>query len=76
MGGADGGTSFVADKERETALAVGGEVDVDPEPDEEPSVDLEPANSEREDEPVAEPDASMIDDKQRPATGRRSDGAA
>ena len=74
-GGAGGGTSFVADEERKTALVVGGEVDVDPELDEEPDVDLEPADSEREDEPDADPDASAINDKQSSAAGQRSDGA-
>ena len=53
----------MADEECWTALAVGGEVDVDPELDEEPGVDLEPVDSEREDEPDADPDASAVDDK-------------
>ena len=59
----------MADEENGTVLAVGSEVDVDPELDEEPRMDLEPVDSKREDEPVADPDASAIDDKQRPAAG-------
>ena len=53
----------MANEERRTALAVEGEVDVDPELDEEPNVDLESVDSEREDEPNADPDTSAIDDK-------------
>ena len=73
--GVDGGTSFVAGEERGTVLVVGGEVDVNPLLDEEPSVGFEPVDSEREDEPVTDPHTSVIDDKQCPAAGRRSDGA-
>ena len=65
----------MAGEERGTVLAVGSEVDVNPELDEEPGVDLEPVDSEHEDAPVADPDASAIDDKQHPAAGRRSDVA-
>ena len=65
----------MADEEIGTVLTVGSDADIDPELDEEPGMDLEPVDSEREDEPVADPDASTIDEKQRPAAGRRSDGA-
>ena len=65
----------MADEEHGTALMVRGEVDVDPELDEEPSVDLELVDSKREDEPDADPDASAIDDKQSSAARQRSDGA-
>ena len=65
----------MADEESGTVLAVGSEVDVDPELDEEPGVDLEPVDSEREDEPDADLNASAIDDKQSPAARQRSVGA-
>ena len=74
-GGADGGTSLAVDEEICAALVVGSDADVDPELDEEPDVDLEPVDSKRDDEPVADPDASAIDEKQRPAAGQQSDGA-
>ena len=69
------GHLLAADEEIGVVLAVGSDADVDPELDEEPDIDLEPVDSEREDEPVADPDASAIDDKERPAARRRSDGA-
>ena len=60
-GGADGGTSLAVDEEIGAVLAVGRDADVDPELDEDPDVDLDPVDSEHDDEPVADPDASMID---------------
>ena len=65
----------MADEERRTAFTAKGGVDVDLELDEEPHVDLEPVDSEREDEPKADPDASAIDDRQSSAAGQRSDEA-
>ena len=65
----------MADEESGTVPAVGSKVDVDPELDEEPGMDLEPMDSEREDEPDADPNASAIDDKQSPAAGQQSGGA-
>ena len=66
----------MVDEERRIASVAKDEVDVDPELDEEPDVDLEPVDSEREDEPKADPDASAIDDKQSSAAGQRSDQAS
>ena len=63
--GADAGTSLAADEEIGDVLAVGSDADVDPELDEEPDVDLEPElDLEHEDEPVADLDASMVDERQ------------
>ena len=63
-GGANGGTSLAVHEEIGAVLAVGSDADVDPKLDEEPDVDLEPVDSERDDEPVADLDDSVID-KQR-----------
>ena len=74
-GGADRGTSFAADEEIGTVLVVGSDADIDPKLDEEPGVDLEPVDSKREDEPVTDLDASVIDEKRHFAAWRRSDVA-
>ena len=63
IGGAGAGTSLLADKEFGAVLAVGGDADVDPVLDEEPDVDLESVESEHDDEPVADPDASVVDER-------------
>ena len=70
-GGAGAGTSLVAGEEFGTVLAVGSDADVDPELDKEPDVDLEPVNSKRDDEPVADPDASVVDERWHLAAWRR-----
>ena len=71
IGGAGAGTSLEADKEFGAVLAVGNDADVDPELDEEHDVDLEPVDSERDDEPVADLDASMVDERRHLASWRR-----
>ena len=74
-GGAGGCASCVADEEREIASAVADGVDVDSELDEELDVDLEPIDSEREDELKAHPDASVTGDRQDFTAGQRDDEA-
>ena len=74
-GGAVGGTSLAVDEEIGAVLAVGSDVDVEPELDEEPAADLDPVDSERDDEPVADLDAGVIDEKWHFAAWRRSDVA-
>ena len=73
--GADEGTLLVVDEERRVASATEIDDVVDPELDEEPDVDLEPADSEREDEPKADPDASATGDRQGFAAGQRGEKA-
>ena len=73
--GVDEGAFLVVDEERRVASATEVDNVADPELDEEPNVDLEPADSEREDEPKADPDASATGDRQGFAAGQRGDGA-
>ena len=61
----------MVDKEIGAVLAVGSDADIDPELDEEPDVELEPVDSERDDEPVADLDASVVDERQHLAAWRR-----
>ena len=70
-GGADGGTSLAVGEEVGVVPVVGSDADVDLELDEERDVDLEPVDSERDHEPVADLDASVIDERQHLAAWRR-----
>ena len=65
------GHLLAADEEIGVVLAVGSDADVDPELDEEPDVDFEPVDSERDVEPVADLDASVIDERHHLAAWRR-----
>ena len=58
------------DAEVGAVLAVGSDADIDPELDEELDVDLEPVDSKRDDQPVVDLDASVIDEKQHLAAWR------
>ena len=59
----------MADEERGIASAAEDGVDADSKLDEEPDMDLEPVDSEQEDEPKADPDASVTGDRQGFAAG-------
>ena len=68
---ADRGTSLAIDEEIGDVLAVGSDVDVDPELDEEPDIDIKPVVSERDNEPVADHDTSVVNERQKLAAWRR-----
>ena len=73
--GADEGSLLVVDGERRVASATEVDDVADPELDEEPDMDLEPADSEREEEPKANPDASATSDRQGFAAEQRGEKA-
>ena len=72
---ADEVSLLVVDEERRVAFTAKGEDVVDPELDEEPDVDLEPVDSEREEEPRADSDASATSGGQGFTAERRGEGA-
>ena len=73
--GADEGAFLVVNEERRVASTAEGDDVAGPELDEEPDVDLEPIDPEREDEPKADPGASVTGDRLGFAAGQRDDGA-
>ena len=73
--GADEGAFLVVHEEHRVASTAEGDDVADPELDEESDVDLEPVDSEREDEPKADPDASATGDRRGFAAGQRNDEA-
>ena len=73
--GADEGSLLVVDEERRVASATEVHDIADPELDEEPDVDLEPADSERKEEPRADSDASATSGGRGFAAERRGEGA-
>ena len=74
-GSTDEGAFLVVDEERRVAFAAEVDDVVDPVLDEEPDVDLEPVDPEREDEPKPDPDASASGDRQGFAAGQQGDEA-
>ena len=73
--GVDEGAFLVVDEECRVASMAEDDDVADPVLDEEPNVDLEPVDPEREDEPKVDPDASATGERQGFAAGQRGDGA-